>query len=786
MLWASETKAQVTYNWANKIESYGDRPVNVVTDASGNVYTLGFAQFGGDFDPSPTSSYTLTAGTFVQKLDANGDFVWAKNIEQVPTSPQGVCNPSAICLDGAGNVLITGWYLGIIDVDPSSSATFTLAGINTAASTTARNAFVLKLNAATGNFIWAKGFDGNYGSASSDFFPTGIAVDNANNVFTTGYVNNNTVDFDPSTSGTYTVSFSSSVYESYVTKLDASGNFVWANKYGNNTQHLTNNAIALDAAGNVYFGGKFGGNVDFDASAATFTLSSTGISDMNVTKLNNAGGFIWSKKIGIASQSNYVTALTVDNFGSILLAGYEGTASQKIIKLSPLGNVIWTSSYNFCTINAITTDAIGNVYSTGDFNNSNSNFGSTSVLLSPNGLKDVFISKLDSGGNAIYALKVGSTSNDIGRGIAVTNSYGVYVTGEFNGTADFNPTAGTYTMANTYGVSTFVLKLTSPCTASISVNSGTICSGQSFTFTPSGANSYTYSTGSSVFTPTASGLNYTVTGTTSGGCVGTAISNVSVLTSPTITSVSNSGNNNICSGNSVSLYLSGWSGPTLTSYTWSTGGNTSNITVTPTVTTVYSVVVTNTLGCTSSPLSFTQTVLPAPSVTVTSSAPVSLCAGQSATITITGTAPTSFTGNVNNTTPEIPGGAPSLSGFYVITPTVTTYQQIKVNQSGTCTKTFYYNQVVVDCGPVGINEIDNNNTISIYPNPANDFMTISLVAESADATTIYIVNAIGEIVLAEKAMSSNTTLNTSNLTNGIYFIKVESKNGSAIKKFIKQ
>ena len=53
-------------------------------------------------------------------------------------------------------------------------------------------------------------------------------------------------------------------------------------------------------------------------------------------------------------------------------------------------------------------------------------------------------------------------------------------------------------------------------------------------------------------------------------------------------------------------------------------------------------------------------------------------------------------------------------------------------------------------------------------------------------TTISIINAIGEIVLTEKATSSNTTLNTSNLTNGIYFIKVESKNGSAIKKFIKQ
>jgi hypothetical protein len=91
-----------------------------------------------------------------------------------------------------------------------------------------------------------------------------------------------------------------------------------------------------------------------------------------------------------------------------------------------------------------------------------------------------------------------------------------------------------------------------------------------------------------------------------------------------------------------------------------------------------------------------------------------------------------------------------------------------------------------------IDEKVNKNNFSIYPNPANDVLNIEL-SNSFDSaqlplsnTTISIINAIGEIVLTEKATSSNTTLNTSNLTNGIYFIKVESKNGSAIKKFIKQ
>jgi len=236
--------------------------------------------------------------------------------------------------------------------------------------------------------------------------------------------------------------------------------------------------------------------------------------------------------------------------------------------------------------------------------------------------------------------------------------------------------------------------------ASISVNSGTYCAGSSASFTiiPSGAVSYTYSGGSSIVNPTTT-TNYTVTGTNSVGCVATAISTVVAGATTTINAISSS-TNNLCAGNYTSIYISSYSGPTISTYTWSNGTNAFSIYVNPTVTTTYTVLATNNVGCSS---------------------------------------------------------------------------------SGTVT------QIVSNCSTVGINEIDNNNTISIYPNPANDFMTIEVteLVEVADATTIYIINALGEMVLTEKVTSSNTTLNTSNLTNGIYFIKVESKNGSAIKKFIK-
>ena len=232
----------------------------------------------------------------------------------------------------------------------------------------------------------------------------------------------------------------------------------------------------------------------------------------------------------------------------------------------------------------------------------------------------------------------------------------------------------------------------------ISVNSGSICSGKSFTIAPSGASTYTFSSGSAVVTPTANS-NYTVTGISAAGCNAiAAVSSVSVAVPSVTINTIMSNTTTLCSGSTAVLWLSGSFGA-ISSYSWSTGATTNTTSATPTTTTVYTLTIAGTEGC-----------------------------------------PTSKT----------------------------------------------FTQQVITCGTVGLKEIDNNSMISIYPNPANDFMTVSLGAESADATAIYVTNALGEMVLAEKVTSSNTTLNTSNLTSGIYFVKIESKNGSAIKKFIKQ
>jgi hypothetical protein len=123
-----------------------------------------------------------------------------------------------------------------------------------------------------------------------------------------------------------------------------------------------------------------------------------------------------------------------------------------------------------------------------------------------------------------------------------------------------------------------------------------ICSGQSATLSVTGADTYTWSTNenaaSIVVTPTVQ-TTYTVIGTDTNGCAGTAVSLVIVNALPVL--IASSDNPVICSGQSATLSVAG-----ADTYTWSTNENAATIVVTPTVQTTYTVVGTDTNGCSDS------------------------------------------------------------------------------------------------------------------------------------------------------------------------------------------
>ena len=85
----------------------------------------------------------------------------------------------------------------------------------------------------------------------------------------------------------------------------------------------------------------------------------------------------------------------------------------------------------------------------------------------------------------------------------------------------------------------------------------------------------------------------------------------------------------------------------------------------------------------------------------------------------------------------------------------------------------------------GISEL-NNNVVSVYPNPANDQLYVKLDASLINNTTIELYDAIGKLVAKEKVINEITSFSLSQLTKGIYSIRVIFENNQSVIRIIKE
>ena len=279
LVFTASIRSQAPYfQWAKSFSGSQNEIVQAVTtDTNGNVYTVGYYAGIVDFDPGPatfTLGSTAVNTTFISKLDAFGNFIWAKCLGDTLLSVLSMKS------DNAGNIYLAGRFQNPIDFDPGP-ATYSLSSNGNT------DVFILKLDM-NGNFVWVKqtggtGFDDmNY-----------LEIDNSGNIYTTGRFSD-TVDFDPGPA-TFTLAATSSTTNIFIRKMNAAGNFVWAKNFiGGGVGSPS--AISIDNSGAVYVSGNFYSVADFDPSPATYTLSSAGSSDGFICKLDGFRKFYMGKK----------------------------------------------------------------------------------------------------------------------------------------------------------------------------------------------------------------------------------------------------------------------------------------------------------------------------------------------------------------------------------------------------------------------------------------------------------------------------------------------------------
>ncbi len=283
--------------------SSSDYAYDSFTDSVGNTYVTGKFKsdpmdFGNGVSISPYGNYDI----YVAKFDSAGVAQWAVNAGG-SIADEG----DGITVDDNGNVFVTGGFFGTAYFTDTDS--LVRVGNNF-------DIFVAKYDN-DGNFQWVKQA---YSASGKQDKGTGIVTDHDGNIYLTGYYGDNESDtlFYEGTP----VLYSFGDRDMFVMKLDADGNFVWANS-GGNIYKEEGKAITIDEDGFIYATGHYD---DTTATFGNYTLPYVDDNEIYVVKVDPTNGaFIWAKGItGNDKDGAYGIYASTNgpDSGLVLVTGY--------------------------------------------------------------------------------------------------------------------------------------------------------------------------------------------------------------------------------------------------------------------------------------------------------------------------------------------------------------------------------------------------------------------------------------------------------------------------------
>lgn len=421
------------------------RMYGVDADAAGNIYVAGEYGGSGDLDPG-SGTVNVTAQGFndlmAMKFDASGALQWSYLVGG-SSDEREWC--TGIVADDAGNSWLCGGYAGVVDFDPGP-------GVLQQAGSSTQAAFVVKLDPG-GQPQWVKSF--GVGGASR---VSSIARDASGNVYVGGFLTGGGAF--PRATDTLLVPDAAGQH-AFICKMNSAGAAIWVYLF-ECTVSGTVTGMDVDPSGAVHFAGLFTGEADLDQGAILFT--GAGQQDALMGKLNADGSLAWVRAIG-GTGFDVAYDVAADAAGGQVSTGYfastvdldPGSGEQVVtsavgsdafmIKLDADGDTQWLRTLSTPGGDAgqgITFDAAGRLYLSGYFGGDMElEPGSSESLLTNAGSRDQFIAVFDPDGEPITGWSMGGSSTDLARTIDVDAAgTKVYTVGFFNGSADFDPSAG--------------------------------------------------------------------------------------------------------------------------------------------------------------------------------------------------------------------------------------------------------------------------------------------------------------------------------------------------------
>jgi hypothetical protein len=490
--------SQITHQWSMSVGGTGqDGMYENTIDASGNIYTCGYFKNTVDFDPSTSvNNLSVTVGTtkgdaFVQKLDAQQNFLWAKSFSSSSGEHESA---KSIATDANNNVYVLGTYNGYIQLDPSDTSIWG-GGV-----TTSQRPFLVKLDSA-GNYQWGYGWKTT--GSSGEMEALKLLVDASGKIFIGGYYSG-TVDFDPTNNSNQ--SYSSTSREAFLLRISTTGTLEKVRTISSSNKCLFN-TMEFDQQSNLYFTGNFQGSIDFDNGSGSQIVNSSGTSSMYLSKVDTGFSHIWAYGSGAPSSR---VALSVSSSGHLYYTGYynfsrdlefgsgtqnftsSGSSDVYVIKMDTAGATHWIKTFGGTgneTVRALEVtpqenlQIAGSFFGTVDIDPNSSVFNVTAV-----GQRDCYVLKLDSAGSFISGASFGSSDYDEVYEILVPSENEFYISGYYHNTMDVDPTSGTQNITSNGNTDFYLIRLNT-CSPSQSSFTEAICG--SYTV-PSG--NATYST----------------------------------------------------------------------------------------------------------------------------------------------------------------------------------------------------------------------------------------------------------------------------------------------------
>ena len=733
-------------------------------DASGNVYLLGDTWSTSSI-ATPGAHQTVHGGgsndCYLVKFNSSGVRQWATYY-----GGSGAEGTGGIGVDASGNIVITGVTKSPNAMSTPGSHQASYGGV------TDWDNFVAKFNG-SGVRQWGT----YYGDAGNDLNED-CSVDPAGNVYLSG-VTASTISI--ATPGSHQPTYGGGTSDGFLVKFNAAGVRQWGTYYGGS---LTDNAYAcsVDLNNDVYITGQTASTSGISTAGSHQSNYGGGTSDAFLAKFNATGTRLWATYYGDAGADRGSSCFN-DLAGNVLFAGqtnssagvttigaYQtvfggGTSNDALfVKFNSTGTIIWGTYYggsggDFGT-QCFVDNTTGKIYLTG----STSTNGGTSIATSGShqssysGNNNGFLVQFTDCNspnppvNTTAATNLTLCSNNSAT-LSATATGAINWYNSLTSTTILNTGSSLTTPLLSSGTHTFYAAASNSCSSSgrtaititvsplITVNSGAICVGESFTMVPGGVSSFTFANGSAVVSPLAN-ASFTVTGVDQTGCVGSAISSVTVNPLPNVSV--NSGS--ICSGGIFTIQPTGANNYTISGITPY---------VSPPVSTTYTITGEDVNGCRATAIS-TVGINPSPTVTAATSKLI-ICRGESAKITAGGASTYSWS-----------TGATGVS--ITVSPSVaTTYTVIGIS-SNSCTNKSVITQSVSMCA--GITEAGTGEvSLMVYPNPASGNLNITTFPVSEDSR-LEIYNSLGQMILSERVNPAGNRVDLKHYADGIYIIKI--------------